>query len=80
MTTATEPLGIKGGEPVRSRPFPAPPALGEAERRAVNAVLDSGVLSQFIGVWGEDFYGGPRVRSRSSGPGRSASASSTRSR
>jgi dTDP-4-amino-4,6-dideoxygalactose transaminase len=63
MTTATSRLGIKGGEPVRTRPFPAPPALGEAERRAVNAVLDSGVLSQFVGVWSEDFYGGPRVRS-----------------
>ena len=25
--------------------------------------MDSGVLSQFIGVWSEDFYGGPRVRS-----------------
>jgi dTDP-4-amino-4,6-dideoxygalactose transaminase len=63
MTTATSRLGLKGGEPVRTRPFPAPPALGEAERRAVNAVLDSGVLSQFVGVWSEDFYGGPRVRS-----------------
>jgi dTDP-4-amino-4,6-dideoxygalactose transaminase len=63
MTTATSRLGIKGGEPVRSRPFPLPPALGDRERQAVNAVLDSGVLSQFVGVWSEDFYGGPRVRS-----------------
>src|SRR3954466_2370664 len=63
MTTATSRLGTKGGEPVRSLAFPLPPALGAREREAVNAVLDSGVLSQFVGVWSEDFYGGPRVRS-----------------
>src|SRR3954471_13565391 len=63
MTTATSRLGIKGGEPVRTLAFPPPPALGDRERQAVNAVLDSGVLSQFVGVWSEDFYGGPRVRS-----------------
>jgi hypothetical protein len=55
MTTATSRLGIKGGEPVRSRPFPPPPVLGDRERQAVNAVLDTGVLSQFVGVWSEDF-------------------------
>ena len=63
MTTATGALGIHGGTPVRSRPFPPPPALGPAEKAAVNEVMDSGVLSQFVGVWSDDFYGGPRVRS-----------------
>ncbi len=62
MTTATGALGIHGGTPVRSRPFPPPPALGPAEKAAVNEVMDSGVLSQFVGVWSDDFYGGPRVR------------------
>jgi dTDP-4-amino-4,6-dideoxygalactose transaminase len=51
------------GTPVRTTPFPPRPGLGEAERRAVAEVLESGVLSQFIGAWGDDFYGGPRVRS-----------------
>ena len=37
--------------------------LGEEERAAVDAVLDSGNLSQFLGEWGEDFLGGPVVRS-----------------
>jgi dTDP-4-amino-4,6-dideoxygalactose transaminase len=37
--------------------------VGEAERRAVLEVMDSGVLSQFIGAWGADFGGGPRVQS-----------------
>jgi dTDP-4-amino-4,6-dideoxygalactose transaminase len=51
------------GTPVRTRPFPPPPPLGERERRAVTEVLESGVLSQFVGEWDKDFYGGPRVRS-----------------
>jgi perosamine synthetase len=59
---AQQPLALHGGTPVRSGPFPARPGLGETERRAVGEVLDSGVLSQFIGAWGDDFHGGPRVR------------------
>lgn len=55
-------LAIEGGQPLRRRPFPEYRTIGEEERRAVNEVLDSGVLSQFVGVWGPDFYGGPRVR------------------
>ena len=39
------------------------PRSARPRRRAVAEVLDSGVLSQFVGAWGEDFYGGPRVRS-----------------
>ena len=38
---------------------------GPEERAAVLAVLDSGVLSQFVGAWGPDFLGGPRVRAPS---------------
>jgi len=55
-------LAIDGGSPVRTKPFPACNTIGEAEKRAVIEVLDSGVLSQFIGAWGPDFLGGPRVR------------------
>jgi len=29
---------------------------------AVRKVMESGVLSQFIGAWHEDFYGGPEVK------------------
>ena len=67
------------GTPVRSRAFPPPPALGARERQAVAEVLDSGVLSQFVGEWDKDFYGGPRVRSFEA-PGPGTSASGTRSR
>jgi dTDP-4-amino-4,6-dideoxygalactose transaminase len=55
-------LAIEGGEPIRRLPFPPPPPIGEEERRAVLEVLDSGVLSQFVGQWGPGFFGGPRVR------------------
>lgn len=55
-------LAIFGGAPVRSRPFPPQATIDEEERRAVLEVLESGVLSQFLGEWSEDFMGGPRVR------------------
>ena len=47
---------------MRTRPFPSYNTIGPEERAAVLAVLDSGVLSQFVGAWGPDFLGGPRVR------------------
>lgn len=55
-------LAIEGGAPVRDRPFPPQQTIGDEERRAVLEVLDSGVLSQFLGEWTEDFHGGPKVR------------------
>ncbi|MGE0441745.1 MAG: DegT/DnrJ/EryC1/StrS family aminotransferase [Gemmatimonadales bacterium] len=55
-------LAILGGTPVRRAPFPDCNTIGAEEKAAVAAVLDSGVLSQFVGVWGPDFLGGPRVR------------------
>jgi perosamine synthetase len=53
---------LAGGSPIRTRPFPAHVTIGEEERRAVLEVMESGVLSGFLGSWGEEFYGGPRVR------------------
>jgi dTDP-4-amino-4,6-dideoxygalactose transaminase len=55
-------LAIRGGRPVRSRPFPECNTIGAEEKAAVLEVLESGVLSRFVGVWGPDFLGGPRVR------------------
>jgi len=60
--TASSELALHGGTPVRSRPFPPPPGVGAGERRAVSDVLDSGVLSEFVGEWVDAFWGGPRVR------------------
>jgi perosamine synthetase len=55
-------LALNGGEPVRKTPFPRYITLSEDEKHAVMEVLDSGVLSQFLGTWSPDFYGGPRIQ------------------
>lgn len=55
-------LAIKGGSPVRTKLFNAYNTIGEEEKQAVMKVLESGNLSQFLGAWHKDFYGGPVVR------------------
>lgn len=55
-------LALHGGEPIRATPFPEYRTIGEEEKRAALAVIESGVLSQFLGTWSDDFYGGPQVR------------------
>jgi len=55
-------LAINGGAPVREKPFPECVTIGEEEKRAVMEVLDSTVLSKYLGTWSPDFYGGPRVQ------------------
>jgi len=55
-------LAIKGGIPVRTKLFPAYNTIGEAEKTAVLRVLESGNLSQFLGAWHKDFFGGPTVQ------------------
>ncbi|MBT5415208.1 MAG: DegT/DnrJ/EryC1/StrS family aminotransferase [Rhodospirillaceae bacterium] len=53
---------LLGGAPVRTAPWPTYRTIGEEEKRRVMRVLDSGVLSRYIGAWGEDFWGGEEVR------------------
>jgi len=55
-------LAINGGTPIRTTLFPAYNTIGEEEKKAVAAVLDSGNLSQYLGAWTDDFFGGPTVR------------------
>ena len=55
-------LALFGGKPSRERPFPAYKVIGEEEKHAVERVMDSGVLSRFLGTWHPDFYGGPEVQ------------------
>jgi dTDP-4-amino-4,6-dideoxygalactose transaminase len=55
-------LALKGGKPVRTKLFPAYNTIGEAEKSAVLRVLESGNLSQFLGAWHKDFFGGPTVQ------------------
>lgn len=54
-------LAIRGGQPVREKLFPAYNTITEDEKRAALEVLDSGNLSQFLGCWHPDFFGGPQV-------------------
>ncbi|MBI3524681.1 MAG: DegT/DnrJ/EryC1/StrS family aminotransferase [Betaproteobacteria bacterium] len=55
-------LALLGGTPLRSTPFPAYRSIGDEEKHAVLAVLDRGILSQFLGTWSPDFFGGPEVQ------------------
>jgi perosamine synthetase len=55
-------LAINGGTPVRVKAFPAYTVIGREEKEAVNRVLESGVLSRYLGCWHDDFYGGPEVQ------------------
>jgi perosamine synthetase len=54
-------LAINGGAPVRTNPFPAHNFIGQEEKDRVMQVLDSGILSQYLGAPHPDFDGGPLV-------------------
>ncbi len=55
-------LAIYGGKKVRDIPFPDYKTIGIEEQKAVQKVLQSGILSKFLGCWHENFYGGHQVR------------------
>ncbi len=56
-------LAIHGGLPsISNRRFEKYNSVGSEEIAAVTAVMQSGVLSRFLGAWHEDFYGGPVVQ------------------
>jgi perosamine synthetase len=57
-------LAIKGGPPVRdpSNLFPAYNPIGNEEKEAAGRVIDSGILSYYIGEWDPAFYGGSEVK------------------
>lgn len=57
-----EKLAIRGGKPVRTKLFPAYRVIGNEEKEAVSRVIDSGILSRYLGSWSPDFYGGPEVQ------------------
>lgn len=55
-------LAIFGGKPVRTKIYPHGNSIGEEEKQAVIRVLESGNLSQYVGSWNDDFFGGPTVK------------------
>lgn len=55
-------LAINGGPKVRKKLFPAHRPVGIEEANSVANVMESGVLSKYLGAWHSDFYGGPTVQ------------------
>lgn len=55
-------LAIRGGSPVRTKPFSRSITTGEEEVAAAARVLRTGLLSGFVGSPGPEFLGGPEVR------------------
>lgn len=62
MTKINSELALLGGPKLIKQPFKRFNSIGAEEVKAARAVVESGVLSQFLGVWHEDFFGGPKVR------------------
>lgn len=58
----TEKLAIHGGPKSIDYSLKPHNPIGPEEISAVNSVIDSGVLSQFLGAWSKDFYGGSKVQ------------------
>lgn len=58
----TETLALFDGPKTIDNEFKRYNPIGQEEMDAAKQVIESGVLSQYLGVWHEDFYGGPKVR------------------
>jgi perosamine synthetase len=54
-------LALFGGPKTINTSFKRYNPIGQEEVEAAKAVVESGVLSQFIGGWDPDFFGGPKV-------------------
>ena len=52
-------LAIHGGLKTINKTFSPYSSIGLEEKSAAVKVIESGVLSKFLGVWDPDFFGGP---------------------
>lgn len=57
-----ETLALLGGPKTITKTFARYNPIGAEEVDAAKGVIESGVLSQFLGVWSADFFGGPKVQ------------------
>jgi len=57
-----EKLALFGGEKLITTSMKRSNSIGEEEINAAKDVVESGVLSRFLGCWDPDFYGGPKVQ------------------
>lgn len=55
-------LALFGGEKTIKNPFKKYNSIGKEEVQAAKMVVESGILSEFIGGWGSGFLGGKKVR------------------
>src|SRR5690606_31967674 len=60
--TTGERLALHGGQKTITTPISRYNSIGKEEMEAATRVIQSGVLSQFLGCWDPDFYGGPNVQ------------------
>ncbi len=58
----TEKLALQGGPKTITKSFKRYNSIGKEEVEAAKVVIESGVLSQFLGCWNPDFYGGTKVQ------------------
>lgn len=59
---STEKLALFGGPKAITTPFQRYNSIGQEEVKAARLVVESGSLSQFLGCWEPDFFGGPKVQ------------------
>jgi dTDP-4-amino-4,6-dideoxygalactose transaminase len=57
-----EQLALLGGPRTITEPFKPYNSIGTEEVEAAKSVVESGILSQFLGSWDADFFGGPKVQ------------------
>ncbi len=55
-------LAILGGKKLINKEFEHYKSIGKEEVQAASEVVQSGILSDFLGVWHDKFYGGSKVR------------------
>jgi dTDP-4-amino-4,6-dideoxygalactose transaminase len=55
-------LALLGGPKTVTEPFSKYNSIGREELEAVKAVIETGVLSRFLGCWDPDFYGGEKIQ------------------
>jgi perosamine synthetase len=55
-------LALLGGPKTITEPFLFYQSIGKEEADAAKAVIETGVLSRFLGSWDPDFYGGEKVK------------------
>lgn len=62
MSSHNNKLAIHGGEKIIAKPAKRYNSINSEECEAVKQVIEGGVLSQYLGIWHEDFYGGHKVQ------------------